>query len=114
MNSAAMPPSLYPDHQPTTATAAPAAMPLASSLSICSIRSASMVMSCVAEQMAMTRPAPITRASELTGSMVLQKRRHTRMTACNVRIQALRWPSLSVSTGTRNLSISGAHKKLKA
>ena len=72
-----------------------------------------MVMSCVAEQMAMTRPAPITRASELTGSIVLQNSMQTRMTTCRIRIHALRWPSLSVSTGTRNLSISGAQSQLK-
>ena len=73
-----------------------------------------MVMSWVAEAMAMTRPTATTPARFAAGSIMLHSTRHTRITPCRVTIQARRWPSRPVSQGTRSRSISGAQRKLTA
>ena len=53
------PPNLKPDHHPTTAIAAPAAIDSFSFFPICSILKASTVISCVADAKAIIRPIPI-------------------------------------------------------
>ena len=73
-----------------------------------------MVMSWVADAIAMTRPMATTPARFAVGSTVLHRTRQTRITACNVTIHARRCPSLSESQGIRIRSMRGAQRKLKA
>ena len=94
--------------------AAPAAIASPSALPICSMRRASMVMSWVAEAIAMTSPIATTPARFAVGSTVLHKPRETRITAWSTTIQARRCPRRSESQGTRIRSMSGAQRKLKA
>ena len=113
-NSDTSPPSLKPVHQPTTATAAPAAMAACSFAPTCSMRSASTVMSCEADAMAMTSPTATTSARLSAADSVLHPASISRITPCSTRIQAFRCPTRSASHGMRTRSISGAHIQLNA
>ena len=73
-----------------------------------------MVMSWVAEAVAMTSPIATTPARFALGSTMLHATRHARITDWSATIQARRCPSRSESQGRRIRSMSGAQRKLKA
>ena len=83
------PPSLYPDHHPTTAIAAPAAIDFPSFSPICSILKASTVISWVADAIAIIKPTVITKAKFSVGLIILHIIREDKIINCIKTIQPL-------------------------